>query len=216
MNYRAKQRRKGTLYHRYGGRRKKTWLWILGGLLVFGLLCFGSLVAAVALGTRSQTAGQPQAVVILGCKVEENGAPSVLLQDRLDTALDYLNTHPDLPVVVSGGQGKDEPVSEAACMAAYLTQAGIAADRIALEDNSHSTWDNLNETAEVLSAQGIDPREGVLLVSNGFHLTRVRMLAQRCGFEASTLAAPASHSGAAVHMFFRETLALVKSFLLDR
>ena len=216
MKYKAKQRKKGTLYHRYEGRRNKLWLRIVCGLLALGLLCFAGLAVTVAVGGRSQTVDTPQAVVILGCKVEEDGTPSILLQDRLDTALDYLKTHPEVPVVVSGGQGKDEPVSEAACMAAYLIQEGIAADQIALEDNSHSTWDNLNETAEILADEGIDPGEGVLLVSNGFHLARVRMLAQRCGFEASTLAAPASHPGAAVHMFFRETLALVKSFVLDR
>ena len=54
-------------------------------------------------------------------------------------------------------------------------------------------------------------------MSNGFHLTRARMLAQRAGFgEVSTLAAPSSDLPARLYMYVREPLALVKSFLLDR
>ena len=54
-------------------------------------------------------------------------------------------------------------------------------------------------------------------MSNGFHLTRARMLAERTGFEeVSTLAAPSSHVPSRLKMYVREPLALVKSFLLDR
>ena len=70
---------------------------------------------------------------------------------------------------------------------------------------------------EHLQDQDIDYSDGVLVVSNGFHLTRARMLAQRAGFEnISTLAAPASHLPSRLYMYVREPLALVKSFLLDR
>ena len=64
----------------------------------------------------------------------------------------------------------------------------------------------------------MDPAEdGVLIVSNGFHLSRARMLAERFGYgNVSTLAAPSSHVPSRISMFFREPLALVKSFLLDR
>ena len=59
--------------------------------------------------------------------------------------------------------------------------------------------------------------QGVLVVSNGFHLTRARMLAGRAGFvEVSTLAAPSSHLPSRLHMYIREPLALVKSFLFDK
>ena len=55
------------------------------------------------------------------------------------------------------------------------------------------------------------------MVSNGFHLTRARMLAERSGYEnISTLAAPASHALSRVKMYIREPLALVKSAIFDR
>ena len=57
----------------------------------------------------------------------------------------------------------------------------------------------------------------VVVVSNGFHLTRARMLARRCGFEeVSTLAAPESHLPSRLKMYLREPLALVKAFVADR
>ena len=56
-----------------------------------------------------------------------------------------------------------------------------------------------------------------VVVSNGFHLTRARMLAERAGYDSvSTLAAPSSHLPSRLHMYVREPLALVKSFFLDR
>lgn len=155
-------------------------------------------------------------MIILGCKVESWG-PSLLLQDRLDTALDYLASHPDMTVVVSGGKGDDEHMSEAQCMYNYLTGHGIDESRVFLEDQSRNTLQNFRFSRTLLEQLGHDVTEGVLVVSNGFHLTRARMLASRVGFsDVSTLAAPSSHLPSRIHMFFREPLALVKSFLLDR
>ena len=200
---------------RYRGRRP-IWQKVLLVLLLVGVLTFAALAAAVGWGSYSQVYAQPQAVVVLGCQVRQDG-PSVLLQDRLDTALAYLTEHPELPVVVSGGQGEDEPISEAQCMSDYLTEHGVEAGRIYLEDQSHNTSQNLIFTRTVLEELGLDVGEThVLIISNGFHLTRARMLAERYGYgQVSTLAAPVSHLPSAVQMFFREPLALAKSFIFD-
>ena len=157
-------------------------------------------------------------MIILGCQVRESG-PSVLLQDRLDEALAYLEDHPDMTVVVSGGQGPDEPTTEAQAMADYLVEHGVEEEQILLEDRSHNTAQNLRYSRALLERGECGLlRRRVLVVSNGFHLTRVRMLAERAGFErnVSTLAAPASHLPSRLHMYIREPLALVKSFLFDR
>ena len=169
-------------------------------------------------GAYDHVSGDPQVMIILGCRVMPGGEPSILLQDRLDTALDYLDDHPDITVVVSGGQGSNEPTSEAACMADYLEEHGVDADQILLEDESSNTKENLIYSRELLEEQGVDVgEEGVLVVSNGFHLTRSRMLAERFGYgHVSTLAAPTSHVPSRIQMYIREPLALVKSFFLDK
>lgn len=194
------------------------WLKAFFALILVGVLSFGGLLAAVMYGSYDHITGEPQVMVILGCRVMPGGEPSMLLQDRLETALDYLEEDPDILVVVSGGQGSNEPVSEAACMADWLEEKGISEDRIFLEDQSSNTKENLIFSKDLLAREGIDVGEtDVLVVSNGFHLTRARMLAERFGYgEVSTLAAPSSHIPSRIQMYIREPLALVKSFLLDR
>lgn len=194
------------------------WLKAFFALILVGVLSFGGLFAAVMYGSYNHITGDPQVMVILGCRVMPGGEPSMLLQDRLETALDYLEEDPDILVVVSGGQGSNEPVSEAACMAGWLEERGISEDRIFQEDQSSNTKENLIFSKELLAREGIDVGEtDVLVVSNGFHLTRARMLAERFGYgEVSTLAAPSSHIPSRIQMYIREPLALVKSFLLDR
>lgn len=194
------------------------WLKAFFALFLVGVLSFGGLFAAVMYGSYNHITGDPQVMVILGCRVMPGGEPSMLLQDRLETALDYLEEDPDILVVVSGGQGSNEPVSEAACMAGWLEERGISEDRIFQEDQSSNTKENLIFSKDLLAREGIDVEEtDVLVVSNGFHLTRARMLAERFGYgEVSTLAAPSSHIPSRIQMYIREPLALVKSFLLDR
>lgn len=202
----------------YRGKQPRRWLSVLLTLVLIGTFFFVIMFGLVMVGAHDVIRGDPQVMIVLGCRVMPGGEPSILLQDRLDTALDYLDDHPDITVVVSGGQGSNEPTSEAACMADYLEEHGVDADQILLEDESSNTKENLIYSRELLEEQGVDVgEEGVLVVSNGFHLTRSRMLAERFGYgHVSTLAAPTSHVPSRIQMYIREPLALVKSFLLDR
>ena len=204
-------------YQSYTGRRPHIWLWlrVLLALVLAGAVAFSALLG-VLWGGRDQIQGDPQVMIVLGCKVEEWG-PSVLLQDRLEEALDYWEEHPGLTIVVSGGQGPNEPTTEARAMADYLIDAGVPEEQLLLEDQSHNTDQNLRYTMALLEEEDLEPGEGVVIVSNGFHLARARLLAERAGFgRVSTLAAPSSHLPSLLYMYIREPMALVKSFLLDR
>lgn len=210
-------RRKKQYYRPYGGRRKPVWLLALLAAVLAALLSFAVLLGVVLSGAHDSITGEPKVMVILGCKVESWG-PSILLQDRLDKALDYLEDHPDLTIVASGGQGPDEHQSEAQCMYDYLTDHGVDGNQILLEDQSHNTWENIRFTQALLVQEGIDTSQ-MLVVSNGFHLTRVRMLWDRAwegDYTLSTLAAPTSHLPSKLKMYIREPLALVKSYFFDR
>ena len=70
----------------YKGRRRPLWLQILLGLILAGALAFAVLLGVVLSGAHSSVSGDPQVMIVLGCQVKPWG-PSVLLQDRLDTAL---------------------------------------------------------------------------------------------------------------------------------
>ena len=202
----------------FKGHRTPRWLKLVLALVLVGVLGFSALFGAVLSGMYDQIDGEPQVMVILGCQVKPWG-PSILLQDRLDKALEYLETEPDMTVVVSGGQGPDEHISEARAMADYLMAQGIEQERILLEDQSHNTVQNLTLTRQLLDELGYDLEQDIVVVSNGFHLTRVRMLWERVWEEEdnlSTLAAPSSHVPSRLKMYLREPLALAKSFVFDR
>ena len=204
-------------YHPYGGRWIPWWGKVIIALILLAAVCFGILEGIVLSGGRDAVQGEPKVMVILGCQVKPWG-PSILLQDRLDKALDYWQEHPEITIVVSGGQGPDEHISEAQCMYDYLTGQGVDGGQILLEDQSHNTWENIQYTLDLLQSEGLDTDE-MLVVSNGFHLARVKLLWGRewegeCTL--STLAAPSTHVPSRVKMYIREPFALVKSFLFDR
>lgn len=203
---------------RYKGKKRNRWIKALIALVLVGIAAFSALLGAVLYGSYDHVQGEPQIMVILGCQVKSWG-PSILLQDRLDKALDYLAGYPDMTVVVSGGQGPDEHITEARAMYEYLVSNGVDGEQILLEEESHNTVQNLTYSMELLEKEGYDLTADVVVVSNGFHLTRVRMLWERIwgsDDNLSTLAAPSSHAPSRLKMYIREPLALVKSFVFDR
>ena len=200
----------------YKGKRLHPVVKVFLVLVLLGTLAFGALLGLVLGGAHDSIDGSPRVMIILGCQLHDWG-PSVMLQDRLDKALDYLKDHPEVVVVGSGGQGENEPTTEAQGMADYLADHGFARENIILETQSHNTHQNLTYSARHLEEAGVDIKSGVVIVSNGFHLTRAKMLAGRAGYEnVSTLAAPSSHLPSRLKMYIREPLALVKSFVFDR
>ncbi len=208
--------REKTAYRAYGGRHRR-WTKLLAGLLALGLLSFAGLEGIILAGNRTHIVGEPKVMVILGCQVMPWG-PSVLLADRLDAALSYLEGREEVSVVVSGGQGDNEPSTEAQAMQDYLVARGIDESRIWLEDQSHNTHQNLSYSMALLKEREADLSGGYIIVSNGFHLARASMLAGRVEQETPvyTLSAPSTHVPSRYKMYVREPLALVKSFLLDR
>ena len=201
----------------YKGSRKPLWLKIVLALMLIGAIMFGIAYAMVMGGGVSRIEDESNIMVILGCRVMPWG-PSTLLLDRLDTALEHLEENPDMTVVVTGGQGDNEPTSEAQAMYEYLTSHGVPEEQLLMEDQSTSTLENLQNTSALLHEQGYDTTQEILVVTNDFHLTRTRMLFERVwggDYNLNTLAAPTSHLPSRIKMYVREPLALIKSALLD-
>lgn len=203
-------------YRPYSGKKGwPIWLKLICILLVLAIVCYLALEAVVLFNAHSDVDGQPGAMVILGAQLKSDG-PSLFLQRRLEAALAYLEDHPDVLVVVSGGQGSNEPDTEANGMERFLRAGGFAGT-ILKEDRSHNTFQNLTNSKRTLEEAGYDLTGGVVVVSNDFHLARAKLLAERVGFSnVSTLAAPSDHLLHKVYNYLREPVGLVKSFVLDR
>ena len=115
------------------------------------------------------------AVVVLGAGV--NGtAPSLSLEVRLEAALDYIADKPDIPIVVTGSQGPGEDISEAQCMADWLMDRGVAAERILLEDQADNTEENIKFSQAMLRNKGIDTAANIAVVTSDYHLCRAALL----------------------------------------
>lgn len=117
-------------------------------------------------------------LVVLGAQMKKNG-PSKALAHRLDKAIEYLQKNNDTIVIVSGGQGPDEHISEAQGMYDYMVAKGVSPERIILEDKSTSTFENLTFSAKYLNKE----TDSVAIVSNNFHVFRATKLAKKAGYQ---------------------------------
>ncbi len=145
---------------------------VLGLVVVIGT---GSFIASAAVGQADISCDY---IVVLGAKV--NGTqPSRILASRIDAAYEYLVRNPGTVAVLSGGQGPDEGISEAQCMFNQLTERGIDAGRLVLEEKSTSTWENLTFSKALIPAG----TEKIGLVTSEFHLFRAGQFAREKGLE---------------------------------
>ena len=166
---------------RWGERSKagKACKVILLAGLAAGILSFAAVEAFLVHVGRIPPHGEsPAAVIVLGAGV--NGrTPSLVLASRLNAARTYLGqVPPDIPVILSGGKGPGEDVTEAEAMYEYLTAAGVSGERLYLEERSATTAENLAYSGAILDELGIDTyNNSVAVVTNDFHMARVRYLA---------------------------------------
>ena len=149
------------------------------------LLFLGSLMLrAIDRGEH----GDYDALIVLGAAVHGDRVTWVL-SNRLDTAYDYAVAHPHTTLVVSGGQGDGESVTEASAMAGYLVRRGIDQSRILQEDKATSTAENFAFSKKIIDEQlGKDATIG--FVTTRFHVYRAGRVALKGGIPARGLGAP--------------------------
>ncbi len=182
-------------------------------LLCIGLLVVGIteiLIIGASFGDSKEAVDY---IVVLGAKVRPDG-PSVSLMDRIYAARDYLTEHPDVIAVVSGGQGLDEPMSEAQCMYEQLVALGIDPSRIWLEDKATSTWENLQFTLNLIQEKTGKRPEKMGILSSEYHLFRAGLFADACGFESVGIPARTSRLSQMVNHFMREVAGVWHYILL--
>ena len=126
---------------------------------------------------RSKPA-QNATAVILGCRVYGD-RPSLILTERMDAAVSYLNENTDAVCIASGGQGADEDISEAECIYRYLVENGISPERIYTENQSTSTRENFAYSYEIIKENSL-PQE-IAIVTNEFHAYRAGIIAGKLG-----------------------------------
>jgi uncharacterized SAM-binding protein YcdF (DUF218 family) len=146
------------------------------------------------------------ALIVLGSRVT-GGRVSGVLKRRLDHALaQYRRQQPRPLLVVSGGQGADEPVSEASAMHAYLLRNGVAEADLVLEDRATTTEENLRYGMALLTERTTSGP--VAAVTNNYHAFRAAVLARKLGMPVDALGAPTPRHYLP-SAFLREVVALM-------
>lgn len=197
------------------GHRAAAWCELaLIAALLLGFSLFTVLETMVVRGSFADESDAPvSAVIVLGAGV--NGeTPSLTLRTRIDAAAAYLEEHPDVPVVLSGGQGPGEAITEAECMRRALVRRGVDESRLYPEERSTSTQENLRYSRAILEELGVDPAQRVAIVTSDFHLCRARLM-----WGGDTAAVPAHLPSTlyfqclTVNYFIREAFGLAAYFV---
>ena len=186
---------------------------IVSVLLAFALLIVGGTEAAIIGASFGDPKTPVDYLVVLGAKVNPDG-PSVSLMDRIRGAYTYLDAHPEVIAIVSGGQGTDEPTTEAACMHRELVALGIDPDRIWLEENATSTWENLTFSLDLIEEKTGQRPTKLGVLSSEYHLFRASLFAKNCGVDFVGVPARTSRIPQAINHFMREVAGVWHYLLL--
>lgn len=183
-------------------------LWrILLILTCIGLVYFCIVEIPIIKNARTDADDERPYLIVLGAAVYGE-QPSLTLVRRMEGALDYLERYPESVVIVSGGMGPGETVTEAQAMHDWLAARGIAEDRIVLEDKATSTKENLSFSFDKIRERGDEPDGQVAIVSSAYHLYRAKSMARLLGAEAAGVAAPWGYPMVMLNYFIREAFGI--------
>lgn len=181
--------------------------------IVFFVLCSLLWIITgkwIADGKKPEADGTYDYALVLGAKV--NGeTPSLSLQYRLEAALQYAKQYPHVNMILSGGQGADEFISEAEAMKRYLMAHGIPEDRLIEEKYSSSTFENISFSKKLLP----NSVNGITIITSDYHLARARKIASHLGLQTDTVAAE-TPTIVRLKLTSRERLALLKTSFLQK
>lgn len=167
-------------------RKRHGALRILTALVLAGILAYGGIVAMICVEEGKVPKAltdqkEYDAIIVLGAQVKPDRTLSVQLTWRMDAAAEAFEKK-NVPIVVCGAQGTDEPCTEAEAMKEYLLGKGIPENIILTDPKSFNTNENLENARELL--KGYPDVKSVLIVTSDYHVPRSLAIARDLGFEA--------------------------------
>ena len=165
--------------------RRGGWRRVFGCIAVFLSLVVAyfaiSLFQVWSTG-RSHHGGQVDAIVVMGA-AQYDGRPSPQLQARLDHVIELWNEGVAPTIIVTGGNQPGDRFTEAESSTNYLVKNGVPEGVIIGEDTGRSSWESLQNVAELARDRAIGT---IVLVSDPYHSLRIRLMAEELGFRAYT------------------------------
>ncbi len=198
--------------------KKKSLFKVLKIIVSLGLIFIVILEGFIITFPKKNT-NNSEYILVLGAGLKNKTEPSLVLTGRLNAALKNINDYGNTSyIVVSGGQGNDEKISEAEAMKNYLVNHGVEESRIIMENKSTNTNENFKfskEKIEEHSKKSIN-EVNVKIITTDFHSLRSSILAKNAGYENITIYSSRTKWYMAPVLYLREAFALVKSIIFDR
>lgn len=184
-------------------------------LVSIGIIIFIIIEAAIIIFPK-QNDSYSNYVVILGAGVKGE-TPSLTLVQRLEKAIEYVNSQKnEVKIIVSGGQGAGEDISEAEAMRRYLVENGIE-NEIIMEDKSTDTRENLLFSKEIIEKDSNKNIEdiNIKIITSDFHAFRSNLIAKNLDYEESSFLTNKTLTALIPVMYTREFFAIIKYFLIE-
>jgi len=180
------------------------------------ITAFSLLIALVLFitiyGIADNVTYNEDAIIVLGAGINGETVTKPLAE-RLNKAVEYHSKNPNAVIVVSGGQGFQETITEALAMERYLIAGRIPKEKIIKEEKSTSTYTNLFNSKEILDELFANTPYKITLITNNFHIYRAVRVAKTVGFDCTHY-----HAGIkwyAIPMsYLRECVAVVKVWIM--
>jgi uncharacterized SAM-binding protein YcdF (DUF218 family) len=202
-----------TLLKKISGKRYKLVSRSVLGVLIAAGVFFITEFAIIYSSSFAQKAPGDSVAIVLGAKVEGDN-PTILLLGRINAAGKFLKDNPKAVCIATGGKGADENISEAKCIKDWLVlHYGIDEKRIFTDETSTDTEQNFQNAVKIMKENNLP--EDAAVVTDGFHMFRAKMIAERQGVKAYSCPA-ATDSRLTLTFYLRELFALPKSVVFDR
>lgn len=156
-------------------RRKRFAFKVFAGYLPSAILVYALAIYALVRTEANRDDARPAGRIIVFGAAQYNGRPSPVFRARLDHGLELFKRRLSNRMITTGGYGMDPRFTEAEVGKAYLIQHGVPEDSIETEARGLTTLDSIQQIVEVLRRQGI---RQVVVVSDGFHLFRIKQIFQ--------------------------------------
>lgn len=187
-----------------------TWLRIILVAAITIAVVFSSFL--IMSGITDNITYKEDAIIVLGAAVHGK-TPSRTLRHRLNKAAGYHEKNPDALIVVSGGKGPQEDITEAEAMKLYLIDKGVDPDVIIMEDKATSTYENFTYSKKLLDKK-LGKKYKACFITNEYHILRASLCAKKAGLPTlSHLHSNTTLSYLAPGVL-RECLAVMKYILL--
>lgn len=185
--------------------------WILG----VGIVIVISFVSFLLIfGSNDNVTYREDAVIVLGAAVHGD-KPSAVLADRLDAAVEYYEKNKNAVIVVTGGKGMQENVTEAAAMEKYLIRRGVPKDKIIKEEKATNTFENFVYSKEILDEK-LGVGYTVSYITNEYHIFRSGEIAKTAGLENTTHKHSSTRWHSLVSGTLRECLGVMKYLVFKK